>query len=59
MAQPQIIDDADCESIGGLKIGRKTRSTQRTYAPVLFCSPHIPQDMKRNGTQTTAMEAND
>jgi hypothetical protein len=30
--QPQMIDDGDCEAIGGMKIGRGNRSTRRKPA---------------------------
>jgi hypothetical protein len=36
-----MIDDGDAEAIGGLKIGRENRSTQRKPAPVPICPPQI------------------
>jgi hypothetical protein len=30
--QPQMIDDGDCGAVGGMKIGRGTRSTRRKPA---------------------------
>jgi hypothetical protein len=31
--KPQMIDEGDCEAIGGTKIGRENRSTRRKPAP--------------------------
>jgi hypothetical protein len=31
--KPQMIDEGDCGAIGGMKIGRGNRSTQRKPAP--------------------------
>jgi hypothetical protein len=42
--QPRKIDD-ECETVGGMRIGRGNRSTQRKPAPVPFCSPQIPRDL--------------
>jgi hypothetical protein len=43
--QPQMIDDGDCATIAGMKIGRGKRSTPRKPAPVLLCPPQIPHDL--------------
>jgi hypothetical protein len=43
--QPQMIDDGDCGAVGGMKIGKGTRSTRRKPAPVLLCPPQIPHDL--------------
>jgi hypothetical protein len=43
--QPQMIDDGDCGAIGGLKIGRETRSTLRKPAPAAHCPPQIQHDL--------------
>jgi hypothetical protein len=40
--QPQMIDDGDCGAVGGMKIARGNRSTQRKPAPVPLCPPQIP-----------------
>jgi hypothetical protein len=34
MYQPQMIDDGVCGAIGGMKIGRRNRSTRREPAPI-------------------------
>jgi hypothetical protein len=36
--QPQMIDDGDCEAIGGIKIGRGNWSTRRKPATAPLCS---------------------
>jgi hypothetical protein len=38
--------DCDCGEIGGMKIGRGNRSTQRKPAPAPLCPPQIPHDGK-------------
>jgi hypothetical protein len=35
--QPQMIDDGDCEALGGMKIGRGNRSSRRKPDPVPLC----------------------
>jgi hypothetical protein len=35
----QMIDEGDCEAIGGMKIGRGNRSTRRKPAPAPLCPP--------------------
>jgi hypothetical protein len=42
--QPRMICDGDCGEIGGMKIGRGTRSTRRKPAPAPLCKPQIPHD---------------
>jgi hypothetical protein len=42
--QPQMIDDGDWGEIGGMKIGRRNRSTRRKPAPASLCPPQIPHD---------------
>jgi hypothetical protein len=39
-----MIGEGDCGEIGGMKIGRGNRSTQRKPAPALLCPPQIPHD---------------
>jgi hypothetical protein len=55
--QPQIIDDDDGDdydddddlgAIGGMLIGRESRSTRRKPAPVPLCPPKIPHDLRSN-----------
>jgi hypothetical protein len=46
--QPKTIDDDDDderEEVGGMRIGRGNRSTQRKPAPVPLCPPQIPYDL--------------
>jgi hypothetical protein len=40
--KPQMIDEGDFGSIGGMKIVRGNRSTRRKPAPVPLCPPQIP-----------------
>jgi hypothetical protein len=40
--QPRMIDDAECGTVGGIRIGRGNRSTRRKAAPVPLCSSQIP-----------------
>jgi hypothetical protein len=42
--KPQMIDEGDCEAIGGMKIGKGNRSTRRKPAPAPLCPPQIPHD---------------
>jgi hypothetical protein len=42
--QPRMIGDGDCGEIGGMKIGRRNRSTLRKSAPAPLCPPQIPHD---------------
>jgi hypothetical protein len=53
--QPQMIDDGDCEEIGGMKIGRGNPSTWRKPAPAPLCPPQIPHDQTRARTRTAAV----
>jgi hypothetical protein len=49
--KPQMIDDGDCEAIGGMEIGRGNRSTRRKPAP----APQIPHDQTRARTRDAAV----
>jgi hypothetical protein len=40
--KPQMIDEGDCGAIGGMKIGRGNRSTERKPAPAPLCPPQNP-----------------
>jgi hypothetical protein len=40
--QPRMIGDGDCGEIGGMKIGRGSRSTRRKPATAPLCPPQIP-----------------
>jgi hypothetical protein len=55
--QPQMIDDDNCEAIGGMRIGRENRNTRRKPALVSLCPPQIPHDLTRAGTRAAAMES--
>jgi hypothetical protein len=48
--KPQMIDEDDCGAVGGMKIGRGNRSTQRKPAPAPLCPPQIPHDQTRART---------
>jgi hypothetical protein len=45
--QPRLIDD-ECGVVGGMRIGRGNRSTQRKSALVPLCPPQIPRDWGSN-----------
>jgi hypothetical protein len=45
--KPQMIDEGDCEAIGGMKIGRGNRSTRKKSAPAPLCPPQILHDQTR------------
>jgi hypothetical protein len=49
------IDDTDCGAMGGMKIGRGNRSSQRKPAPVPLCPPQIPHDLTRARTRAAAV----
>jgi hypothetical protein len=42
--QPQTIDDGDCGEIGGMKTGRRNRSSRRKPAPAPLGLLQIPHD---------------
>jgi hypothetical protein len=42
LCQPQMIGDGDCGEIGGMKIGRGSRSTRRKPTPAPLCPSQIP-----------------
>jgi hypothetical protein len=42
--QPQTIDDGDCGATGGMKIGRRNRSTRRKFAPAPLSLLQIPHN---------------
>jgi hypothetical protein len=42
--QYRMVGDGDCGEIGGMKIGRRNRSTRRKPAPAPLCPPQIPHD---------------
>jgi hypothetical protein len=53
--QPQLIDDGDCGAIGGMKIGRRNRSTLRKPAGEPTCSPQVPHDQTHVRTRAAAV----
>jgi hypothetical protein len=53
--QPQKIDDGDCGAVGGMAIGRVTRSTGRKPAPAQLCPSHIPHEQTRAQTRAAAV----
>jgi hypothetical protein len=53
--QPRMIDDGDCGTIGGMKIGRGNRSTWRKPVPEPHCPPQIPHEQTRARTRAVAV----
>jgi hypothetical protein len=53
--QPHKIDEGNCGAIGGVKIGRATRSTRSKPAPAPLCPPQIPHGQTRARTRTAAV----
>jgi hypothetical protein len=45
----------DRGAIGGMKIGKGNRSTQRKPAPAPLCPPQIPLDQTRDRTRAAAV----
>jgi hypothetical protein len=52
-------DDYDNRELGGMKIGRGSRSTRRKPAPAPLCPPQIPLDQTRARTRAARWEASD
>jgi hypothetical protein len=50
-----VPDDRDCGAIGGMKIGRGNRSTQRKPTPVPLYRAQILHDLTRARTKAAAM----
>jgi hypothetical protein len=50
-----MIDDGDCGAIGGMKIGKKNRSTRSSPAPAPLYPPQIPHDQNRARTRAAAV----
>jgi hypothetical protein len=44
MYPTRTIDD-ECRAVGGMRIGRRNRSTRGKPAPVTLCPPQIPHDL--------------
>jgi hypothetical protein len=53
--KPQMIDEGDCEAIGGMKIGRGNWSTRRKPAPAPLCPPQISHDQTWARTRAAAV----
>jgi hypothetical protein len=53
--QPRMIDNDDYGAVGGMRISRGNRSTQRKPAPVPLCPPQIPHDLTWDRTRAPAM----
>jgi hypothetical protein len=54
--QPRMMDDDECEAIGGM-LGRGNCSTLRKPAPVLLCPPHIPHGLIQAETRAATVES--
>jgi hypothetical protein len=52
--QPRTIDN-ECGAVGGMRIGRGSRSTRRKPAPAPLCPPQIPHDLTRPRTRIAAV----
>jgi hypothetical protein len=52
--QPRMIDDK-FGAVGGMRIGRGSRSTRRKPAPVPLCPPKIPHGLTRAPTRAAAV----
>jgi hypothetical protein len=40
-----MIDDNECGTVDGMRLGRENRSTRRKPAPVPLCPLEIPNDL--------------
>jgi hypothetical protein len=48
--QPRMIHE-ECGAVGGMRIGRGSRSSRRIPAPVPLCPPQIPRDLNWDRTR--------
>jgi hypothetical protein len=48
-------DDDECGAVGGMRIGKRNRSTRRKPALVPLCPPQIPHDLTWVRTRATAV----
>jgi hypothetical protein len=55
--QLQMIVDGNCGAVGGMKIGRGSRSTRRKPAPMPLCSPQIPHVLTQAQMQAAVVES--
>jgi hypothetical protein len=53
--QPQMTDDDECGAVGGMRIGRRNRSTRRKPTPAPLCPQQIPHDQTRARTRAAAV----
>jgi hypothetical protein len=53
--QARIVDDGECGTVGGMRIGRGNRSTRRKPAPVSLSPLQIPNDLTWARTRTAAV----
>jgi hypothetical protein len=53
--QPRMIDDDECEAVGGMRIGRGNRSTRRKPAPAPLRPRQIPYDLTWAQSQAAAV----
>jgi hypothetical protein len=56
--QPRMMGD-ECGAVGGMRIGRGSRSTRRKPVPVALCPPQIPHYLTRARTRSPRWEASD
>jgi hypothetical protein len=50
-----MVDNDECEEVGGMKIGKENRSTRRKPVPVQICLPQIPYGLNRVSTKCSDM----
>jgi hypothetical protein len=53
--QPRMIDDDECEAVGGMRIGKGNRSTLRKPAAAPLCPPQIPHELAWDRIQAAAV----
>jgi hypothetical protein len=52
--QPRMVDD-ECGAVGGMRIGRRNRSTRRKPAPMPFCPPQTPHVLTSARTRVSTV----
>jgi hypothetical protein len=53
--QPQMIEDGECRTVGGMRIGSGNRSTRRKPTAVPLYPPQIPYELRWAGTRAAAV----
>jgi hypothetical protein len=53
--KPWMIDDDECGTVGGMRIGRGNQCTERNPTPVPLCPPQMPHDLTWAQTQAAAV----